>query len=194
MKATEQYFPVVLFITLYKVVLTFESVDEILKRDHSNESYWAVLSCGAVYYAVQGGSKYRGSGWNLNVTIQIKLIEQQFSDGVQLIMLYKMVLTWDLWIKPKISPFRRTLSCCSLLWCAVYCAAQGGWYSGQQPSEWAYRRNLLSSHFMWFVFHYFTKWKLEFLSYFGFEYTFYVNGLKRLTVKIVGKKTTYSFY
>ena len=38
MKATEQYFPVVLFITLYKVVLTFESVDEILKCDHSNES------------------------------------------------------------------------------------------------------------------------------------------------------------
>ena len=28
MKATEQYFPVVLFIMLYKVVLTFESVDE----------------------------------------------------------------------------------------------------------------------------------------------------------------------
>ena len=52
MKATEQYFPVVLFIKLYKVVLTFESVDEILWCDHSNESYWAVLSCGAVYYAV----------------------------------------------------------------------------------------------------------------------------------------------
>ena len=29
MKATEQYFPVVLFIILYKVVLTLESVDEI---------------------------------------------------------------------------------------------------------------------------------------------------------------------
>ena len=39
MKATEQYFPVVLFIMLYKVVLTFEPVDEILKCDHSNESY-----------------------------------------------------------------------------------------------------------------------------------------------------------
>ena len=38
MKATEQYFPVVLFILLYKVVLTFESVDEILKCDHSNEA------------------------------------------------------------------------------------------------------------------------------------------------------------
>ena len=39
MKATEQYFPVVLFIMLYKLVLTFESLDEILKCNHSNESY-----------------------------------------------------------------------------------------------------------------------------------------------------------
>jgi len=29
----------VLFIMLYKVVLTFESVDEILKCDYLNESY-----------------------------------------------------------------------------------------------------------------------------------------------------------
>ena len=33
-----------------KVVLTFESVKQILKRDHSNESYPAVLPCGTVYY------------------------------------------------------------------------------------------------------------------------------------------------
>ena len=39
MKATEQYFPVVLFIMLCEVILTFESVDEIPKCDHSNESY-----------------------------------------------------------------------------------------------------------------------------------------------------------
>ena len=38
MKATKQYFPVVQFIMLYKVVLSFESVDEILKCDHSDES------------------------------------------------------------------------------------------------------------------------------------------------------------
>ena len=50
MKATEQYFPVVLFIMLCEVILTFESVDEIPKCDHSNESYWAVLSCSAVFY------------------------------------------------------------------------------------------------------------------------------------------------
>ena len=56
MKAIEQYFPAVLFIMLYKMALAFETVDEILKCDHSNENYWAVLSCGAVYYAVQRGS------------------------------------------------------------------------------------------------------------------------------------------
>ena len=38
-KATEQYFPVVLFIMLYKEVLTLDSVYEILTCDHSSESY-----------------------------------------------------------------------------------------------------------------------------------------------------------
>ena len=52
MKATEQYFPVVLFIMLYKVDLTVVSVDEILKCDHSNESYWAVVFFHNVYHAI----------------------------------------------------------------------------------------------------------------------------------------------
>ena len=38
MKAIEQYFPVVLFTMLYKVVLTYQYGDEILKCDHSNYS------------------------------------------------------------------------------------------------------------------------------------------------------------
>ena len=37
MKASEQYFPVVLFTMLYKLALTFESVNKILWCDHSNE-------------------------------------------------------------------------------------------------------------------------------------------------------------
>ena len=41
---------------LYKVVLTFESLDKFPKCDLSTKSYCAVLSCGAIYYAVQGGS------------------------------------------------------------------------------------------------------------------------------------------
>ena len=42
MKAIEQYFPVLLFIMLYKVVLTFEFVDEIPKCD--NNFKWKLLS------------------------------------------------------------------------------------------------------------------------------------------------------
>ena len=58
MKAIEQYFRVVLYIMLYKVILTFKSVDETLVCDHSNESYRAVLSCGTVYYVVLGPSHF----------------------------------------------------------------------------------------------------------------------------------------
>ena len=43
MKAIERHFHVVLFIMLYKVVLTLKSVNVTLVCDHSNESYWAVL-------------------------------------------------------------------------------------------------------------------------------------------------------
>ena len=53
MKATEQFFPVVLFIMLYKVVPTFESVCKILNSHHSNESYQIIISYGAIQYAIQ---------------------------------------------------------------------------------------------------------------------------------------------
>ena len=39
MKAIEQYFHVMLFIVLYRVLQTYKSVDETLVCDHSNESY-----------------------------------------------------------------------------------------------------------------------------------------------------------
>ena len=38
-KATEQYFLVVLIVMLYKVDPTLESVGEIIKCDHSDQSY-----------------------------------------------------------------------------------------------------------------------------------------------------------
>ena len=50
MKATEQYFPVVLFIMLYKVILTFESVDEIQK-----------LFFGLAHLGVNRLKSYKGS-------------------------------------------------------------------------------------------------------------------------------------
>ena len=47
LKATEQYFPVVLFIVLYKVVVTFESVDEsydVTTQMKATEQHFPVCS------------------------------------------------------------------------------------------------------------------------------------------------------
>ena len=47
MKPLQQYFHMALFI--WYVVLTFETVDEILRCYHSNETSSAVLSHGTIY-------------------------------------------------------------------------------------------------------------------------------------------------
>ena len=66
MKATEQYFNVVLFIMLYKMALTFESVYE--QYFPVVQFYYAsFLCCGTVYYAVQSGSNCKVCGWNPKV-------------------------------------------------------------------------------------------------------------------------------
>ena len=88
---------------LYKVLLTYESVDEVLWCDHSNETCWVVLCRGTVYYAVQGESNF----W----TIQMKATEHFFA-VVLFIMMNKVVLTFEpLWMKLcsvtiQITPFR----------------------------------------------------------------------------------------
>ena len=66
----------VLFIILYKVVLTFESVGEILKCDHANESYhnkqlwYCLLCCTRWFYLLSLWMKC------YSVTIQMKAIEK----------------------------------------------------------------------------------------------------------------------
>ena len=90
--------PVVLFIMLYKVVLTFESVDEILKCDHLSESCLVVLSCGTVYYVVPGGSNFWVCGWNPKVwPFKWKLLSSTFLWYWFNIMLYKVVLKFFSW-------------------------------------------------------------------------------------------------
>lgn len=44
------------FILLRKVVITFESEDEIIKCEYSNETSSTILSSSILYYAVQGDS------------------------------------------------------------------------------------------------------------------------------------------
>ena len=58
--------------------LECRAVDEILKCDHPNESYWAIVSCGAVYYAVQGDSSFESVDEIVSVTIQMKAIVLYF--------------------------------------------------------------------------------------------------------------------
>ena len=49
MKATDQYFHAVMFTVLYKVVLTFESMDEVLSCANWNESFWSGFSVVVVF-------------------------------------------------------------------------------------------------------------------------------------------------
>ena len=64
---------------MYKLGPFFESVNEILKCDQSNESCWAVLICGAVYYALQGGSHFWVWEWNPKVwPFKWKLLSSTF--------------------------------------------------------------------------------------------------------------------
>jgi len=59
--AIEQYVRGVLFNLLYKVFLTSKSVNETLVCDHLNESYWTVISCGTVYYALSSSTFFLSS-------------------------------------------------------------------------------------------------------------------------------------
>ena len=160
MKATEQYFPVVLFIMPYKVIVTFESVDEILMCDYSNESYWALLSCAAVYYAVQGGSIFWVSGWNpkLSVTIQMKATEQYFP--VVLFMLYKVILSFES-VDEILMCDHWNESYWAVLSCGAVYAVQNDsifWVSGWNPDVWPFKWKLLSSTFLWCCLLCCTRW------------------------------------
>ena len=66
---TEQYFPVVLFIMLYKVVLTFETADEILCCDHSNETFLGALSHGASFFS----AFYKIKFWSFSLILTLAI-------------------------------------------------------------------------------------------------------------------------
>ena len=63
------------------VGLIFESVGEILWCDHSNKSYWALLSSGAVCYSVQGSSNREFDDEILRCDLSIKSYSAVLSNG-----------------------------------------------------------------------------------------------------------------
>ena len=78
--------------------------------DLSNESYWAVRSCGTVCYAVQGGFNFWVWMKSYGVTIQMKATDYYFP-VVLFVVMYKMVLPYlELYLKSYfVWPFKWTL-------------------------------------------------------------------------------------
>ena len=79
MKDTEQYFPVVLFIMMYKVVITFGSLSVTIQMQATIKTqikfgFWFLV----IDFSLNGDKRVKMSLWmkSLHVTIQIKATEQ----------------------------------------------------------------------------------------------------------------------
>ena len=64
-KATEQQFPVALFITLYRVVRTFESVDEIVNSVTIQATEW--------FFGIKGRAEYPAVLWGMSTSFTLVL-------------------------------------------------------------------------------------------------------------------------
>ena len=84
-----------MFIMLYKLIMAFVFVEEILKCDYSNESYSKVISCGAVYHSV--------TGFRLLSLVQMSVIEQ-YPHLVLFITLYMVSLLQNIFMKCYFKP------------------------------------------------------------------------------------------
>ena len=73
---------------LYKVVLSLESLAEMLKCDHSNKKYSALLSCSTVYTAAENCSNFETVDGILKAKATVQLLPV-----VLFIMYYKVFLT-----------------------------------------------------------------------------------------------------
>ena len=75
------------------------------------KSYWAVLSCGAIYYAEQGGSNFRFCGWNPEGpelwTFKWKLLSRSFF-GVVYYALHGGSNFWVCEWNPEFSPLKES--------------------------------------------------------------------------------------
>ena len=142
-------------IMLYKVVLTFESVDKILKCNHSDESYWAVLSCGAVmlymmiltFVTVDEILKYDHSNESYWAV---------FSCGT--VMLYIMVLAFVSVVEilkygHSNESYWVVLSRGTVMLYMVVLTFVSGW----NPLVWPFKCELLNSSFLWYCLFYCTK-------------------------------------
>lgn len=95
MKAAVLQTSFLMFIMLYKLIMAFVFVEEILKCDYSHESYSEVISCGAVYHYV--------TGFRLLSLVQMKIIEQ-YLHLVLFTTLYMVSLSHNIFMKCYFKP------------------------------------------------------------------------------------------
>ena len=141
---------VILLILLYKVVLTFESVEKsygVTIQMKSTEQYFPVMLFILLYKVVLTFESVEKS---YGVTIQMKASEKYFP-VVLFIMLYKVVLTFEsvnemLWCDHSNESFWEVFSCGT-----VYSAVQGGsnfWVCERNAMVWPFKWKLLRSIFL----------------------------------------------
>ena len=121
--------------------------------DYLNKTYWAVISCGIVYYAVQGGSSCRVCGWNPNVwPFKWKLLSSTFL-WYCLLCCTRWFLLVSLWGHPKVWPFEWKLLSSTFLWYCLLCCTR--WFLlvslWGHPKVWPFEWKLLSSTFLWYI-------------------------------------------
>ena len=110
------------------MVQTFASVDEILKCDLWNEKDRTALSCGAVYYAVQGGSNFWVCGWKPKVG-PFKW-ERRNSTFLWYCLLCCTRRFYNFWVcgwKRKIGPLKWNLLSSTFLWCLLLSLRMKTW-------------------------------------------------------------------
>ena len=168
MRNTEQCSFLWCFFMLYKVVLTFEFLDQILICDHSNESYRAVLCCSVVYCAVQGGSTFWVCGWTPKAWHSNESYWAVLSCGVGLLlllfflMLNKVVLPFELLDEILTCDYsnesywaERSFSV--VLFIALYMVVYFR-VCGWNLTVWPFKWQLLSSTFLWCCLLCCTRW------------------------------------
>ena len=125
--------------------LKFESSEEILKCDHSNKSYWVVLSCGTVYYTVhvQGGSNFWVCGWNPKVDHSNNSSWASLFCGS---FYYVRCTSW-FWLKfQSVATQMEAILRRTFLWCVLLGCRSGFifWAWGQDSKLWPFQCNLLA--------------------------------------------------
>ena len=119
---------VVLFAMLWIVILASESLNAWNRKlwlFTGESSDRAAVSCGAVYYAVQGGANFWVCGWNPKlVTVQVKATETVLSCGA---VYYTVQDDSNFWVcgwNPNVWPFKWKLLNSTFLWCCLLCCTR----------------------------------------------------------------------